>query len=200
MHSEESNITLKYPQWVLFLIMGILAACSPTLRLATPPSSVIYKEVPVVRLKHDTTVLVERHITQEQYRKYLQDFYKTNFDKLLAPQFDKLNDIISKQASSIHEMSNTIVNMRIRSIRRNDSMQYVINNERTESLRLQREANRQQRIQVNQNAEQIKKLNNVTLLIEIAIGSIILVLGIIGMVLYWLYFEIKRLKRKINYA
>lgn len=154
---------------------------------------------------HDTVTI--RHMSPEQYQAYLQQFYKTNFDKLLAPEFARLNNIINKQANSLQAQSGTITglsdilaNMRARSIHRTDSMQYVNDNLRYSLDAFRKQVSDGQKEQVRQNENQIGQLKNITNFLLWGFASLWGTFLLVVAIFYIWFRKMKRDIKSINYA
>jgi hypothetical protein len=117
------NIKILFP----FILFGFVVACinesckNSQLVMATPKSptklqNVIYKPLLINNYIHDTikTVAPRKVMTADQLQAYLLPFYRTNFDKLFAPEFTRLNGVITMQAKSIDKISSILTSTRKR--------------------------------------------------------------------------------------
>jgi len=185
---------------LMFGIIGALSiqACKPQKTLAKP--IYVYRPLIINQYKHDTIKVIEKTMTPEQYRAIQKEFYESNYTHLFAPEFVRLESVISNQANSISLLTATLKTMRERSIRRTDSMQNVLNSERKEALSMQKIIDDRYRTTVTQNQKEINSFNHLTVWIEFCICIIFSIIIIFGIILYWFWNEIKSLRKKINYV
>lgn len=198
------KIIANYPREkaALILIVGMMISCSHRVILSKPNTIQINGRdliglpfIPIKEVKKDT-VKVE-----------LTDRQKLFYDKYFVPEFASLRNIvalqsksISTQAKSINQLSQTITNMRLRSIRRNDSMQNVMYIEHQARIKLEKVYLDEQKKQVARNAIQITNLNDIANLLIAA--TIIMILCIIGLitVAVSLWKKVRILDRKFSNA
>lgn len=185
-----------------FILIGILCAwCTQSCKTPSLASTdVRYRPLVINNYKHDTLKVVEQKMTPEQYRTIQKEFYEANYKNLFAPEFKRLNGVIENQAVSIQSLTVLIESMRNRNIHRSDSMQNELNKERKESLSIQRIINDRYKTTVVQNAKEISSITHLTVWIEVCICVIFSIIIVFGIVLYWLWNQIKKLKKKINYV
>lgn len=196
------KVTLKTFEPALWMLsFGIMLSvciygCKGQKMLANP--KVVYRPLIINNYKHDT--VVEKKMTPDEYRAIQKEFYESNYKNLFAPEFKRLNGVIENQANSIQSLTVLLENMRNRNIHRSDSMQNELNKERKESLAIQKIIDDRYRTTVIQNAKEISSFNHLTVWIEICICIIFSIIIVFGIVLYWLWNQIKVLRKKINYA
>lgn len=195
---------MKYPKSIVCIasVFCFMISCGVKHPLYTAPNTMqmdaskLYAlpSVPL-KTKHDT---VKLELTERQ---------KLFYDKYFLPQFESLRGVVTKQsasiqlqANSIKQLSDIISNMRMRSIRRNDSMQNVFAIERGERGKLEKIYLDEQRKQVARNAQQITSLNDIAnALIAATIIMILCILGLIAIAVS-LWKKVRILDKKVSHA
>lgn len=142
----------------------------------------------------DTTVKIE-----------LTDRQRLFYDKYFVPQFESLKMVISaqsrslsSQAQSIAGLTETLQQMRVRAIKRTDSMNMLQRNDKLEYAKLEKIYLDQQRKQVVKNANQIDDLKSITDVL--VVFGILLMLGFaVVCILVWvLWKKIEKLSKKLS--
>ncbi len=137
-------------------------------------------------------------LTPTQRQALLDKYYKYNYDKYFSPEFIKLNAIIANQAKgmrkqdeSIAALTDMLINMRVRSIKRTDSFNIVNARKDREYFDLEKNYSEVQKNQVARNAKQINNLNQLANIL-LAAGVIMIICIIAG------YIAIRILYKKMN--
>lgn len=186
-----------------FLLIGIMCAVASegckTKSMAI--THTIYSPLLINNFKHDTVRVVEKHMTQAEYRKYLQDFYKGNFDEMFAPKFMRLESIIANQAKSIEAFANYQQQTR----HRTDSIAHERNYYRdlwatnmNKSLSYQKQLIALQKALIKQ--EQEDRISQAQQIKTNTIMSIAALLGtfVIAIALFLLYYKVNKLYKTYN--
>lgn len=125
------------------------------------------------------------HVLTESERTGLMNrYYEYNYKKYFSPEFDRLNKVITAQASSIKNQSEsikdltvTLKSMRLRSIKRIDSMDSIQGKSRRDYSKLENMYFSIQKDQVIKNARQISNLNRITnILLAIGVTMILIII------------------------
>lgn len=167
-----------------------------TITSIKPTNKIVPISQPVIP-KRDT--IKRKTLTESEKQAIIEKYYRYNYDKYFLPDFNSLRSIlmeqsitIKNQAQSVKELSETISKMRLRYMRRTDSMQQIDNRKDTTILSLQRKATLAGQKSVLQGEKQLSDLNQITNLLLIAWGT--LFLGFLGLAIF-VYFQSKRITR-----
>lgn len=168
------------------MLFGITTACMlqscKTKSLALEHVVFVPKPTVINNYIHDTLKVVEKHMTPDEYKAYLKQFYKDGFDTMFAPEFRQMSQTMNTQAVEIQKLTDLVSNVRERSIRKTDSMREVNNKQTAELLQYQKGTYLRQQEAVKQNKLQIGDLNS--LIRILLIGGSILWLGMLGLFIY----------------
>lgn len=125
----------RYKISLSFFVIGFVIACSfeackvqtkaSPIRHVFPTMGIIqYCPVSVVQLKQDTPK-VRRGYTPDQVARFLDEQSKRNYDRYFAGDMRDMKTVISDLAATNKTQAETINNIRLRSIRKTDSLQTV---------------------------------------------------------------------------
>lgn len=160
----------------------VLQGCRENKSMAKSVEKTMY--VPIIKtvtntiIKHDT-IRVKRKLNADST---IQAAYKQNYDLFFAPDFQRMNNVINKQASAIYGFANIITSMRTRAIAHNDSMEIRNNRYIQQALRAQQEALQARKEYEKNVQDQIKSNNRVTIIC--LTGTIILFVFMVCLFLY----------------
>lgn len=185
--------------------MALGMVCASILQSCKTRTLAVDRYVPVPYIVHDT---VKQHqLTEQEKQAMFNKFFDLGFQRAAGPRFDKMQDVIltlsknnAKQAASIQHLSDVILSMRARSIRRNDSMNIENNKLKNDILTYQRQTALSQKQQVTQNAEQIKKLNGITDFLLVGFVSMWVLMILCGIALYLWWKRMKANIKRLNYV
>lgn len=156
-----------------------------TVRLNSEP----YIPIILTAKPNADTTKMPKPPTEKQVREMLNQSYKLSFDQLLAPEFQKLNNVILSQGKALQSSENTnqqlteiLQNMRLRSIMRNDSMNKVLFHERQQREIREKYFDDQQQKQILLNKVQISNLKN--LVNSLMVVGIFMILSIAGLFIF----------------
>lgn len=145
-----------------------------------------------------------RRLTAEEQAKQLAPFIKQNFDEYFIPSFDKLyaiidkqSGIIQKQGEALDRLSHTLVDIRVRAIRRNDSMNNILQVERNDRVKQENFFLSKQRKQVEENAIQINNLNTIANALLSAGAIMMLCIGVLLLVARVLWKKMNNLAKLV---
>lgn len=194
---------MKYPKGCLFIIIALVISCSVKHPAYLAPNTVQIEASKLWALPYIPPTPPQK----DTVRVELTDKQKFFYDKYFVPQFESLRGIVNKQSSSIQSQANSIkqlsdiiTNMRVRSIRRNDSMQNAFAVERQSRVRLERVYLDEQRKQVARNAQQISNLNDIAnVLITATVIMILCILGLIAIAVS-LWKRVRILDAKVSHV
>lgn len=195
---------MNYPKSrvALFLLVCFMLSCGTVPKMLVPNTiqlSVVdmspLPQVPVSPVKTDTVKFK------------LSDNQKIFYDKYFVPEFTALKQVVTQQSlslknqsESIRGLSEIIANMRIRSIRRNNSMQTVMSYERQERVKLEKVYLDEQRKQVARNATQISNLGDIAnALITATIIEILCIVGLVAIAVS-LWKKVRILDNRISHV
>lgn len=196
---------MNYPKGntLLIVVLFFLISCGAIKPLAPNTVQISGSDLmPMPYIKPSKVARVDTVVKVE-----LTDKQKLFYDKYFVPQFDALRTVVNKQstsiqsqANSIQQLSDIIANMRVRSIRRNDSMQNALATERASRSLLEKVYLNEQRKQVARNAQQIANLNDIANVLIAA--TIIMILCILGLVVIAisLWKKVRILDKKVSHA
>lgn len=196
---------MSYPKGnaLMLLVFFFLISCGATktlvpntIRISAADLMPLPYVKQTVKVSKDSVVKVELTDKQKQF-----------YDKYFVPEFASLRRVadrqsasIQSQAVSIKQLSDIITNMRIRSIRRNDSMQSAFAIERQARVRLEKVYLDEQRKQVARNAQQITNLNDIAnVLITATVIMILCILGLIAIAVA-LWKKVRILDNKVSHV
>lgn len=178
---------------VLFLMVAVVGACSTKQKGFNPWPKVNLGTLPVVKANRDT-IPTKKVLTQQERQDLINTYYKFYYDKYFAPEFGRLRDIIqdqaksnARQSNSVKNLSDIILSMRTRAIKRNDSLANIISSYQTEIIKLKKAELERDRKQIENNKRQIDSTNK--LVKYLMVGFIVIfVLVVLGYIFGYLYY------------
>lgn len=180
-------------------LKGAVKLLPTTVRLEGTPHISFVGEHPTV--KPDTNKF-PKPPTEKQVKEMLNQSYQLNFDQLLAPEFKKLNSLVKEQGNALQsseynnkQLTDIIINMRLRSIKRTDSMNTVLFRERQAREKVETRMVDEQKRQIMRNAEQLNSLNtlaDILLTAGVIMIVCIIVLIVVARLLWKKVFELSK--------
>lgn len=187
---------------LMIAIISVLAACSTTHHLALNTIQIKasdLKALPYIQSQVKQDTIPKHKMTPTELQAYLMPFYKANYDNFFAPEFNRMNKVINAQATTLaslalsnHQLTEVLTNMRLRSIKRIDSMNAVHLVDKKEIDKWEQYYFNIQKTQETRDKAQIDKLKDVTNIL-LVIG-VIMILTILGL-MFWQYVQWNRLNK-----
>lgn len=137
--------------------------------------------------------------TLRNLQKLIDQQYQLNFDKYFVPKFNQLSGVIERQAGSINNLSNTLVNMRARSIKTRDSLQRISNYYQQQVVELQKSNFEEAKNRSLENKAQIEQLNKITKYLIWGFFTLLIIAIIIFVIVFFISRSVKRLQKALNY-